>query len=118
MNTPTLCDYCQHPAEGLRCRLLHGDPKSKLVALDHPACYVVFMADLVLMSGGVPGAYPAAGYCHKCKTWTPRGRVVAEIHTDAGAGGIVVRCLACCQPPPAGPLTAPLHAYDLADLAV
>ncbi|MHA6761826.1 hypothetical protein [Streptacidiphilus sp. PAMC 29251] len=113
MTAPTItaarqCSYCQHPAEGLRARLVLGDPASKAVALDHQDCYPEFMGDLVLISGGVEGAQPAAGYCHACREWTPRGRVVAEIQGDIGAGAVVVRCLACCRNPqrplPAEPL--------------
>ena len=37
----------------------------------------------------------APGYCHRCEQWSPEARVIAEIHSDAGAGGTVVRCQAC-----------------------
>lgn len=37
----------------------------------------------------------APGSCITCKGWTAKGRVIAEIHTDVGAGGVVVRCAGC-----------------------
>ena len=94
-----------------------ADPASRIVGLDHADCYPLFMADLVLMSGGVEGAYPAAGWCHRCQEWTPRGRVIAEIHTNSAAGAIVVRCLDCCRNTPQPPaLATPLHAYVVEDV--
>lgn len=91
------CSYCLQPAEGLRSRLIYGDPTSPVVALDHEACYPIFLDDLILVSSGVPGAHPQAGSCHLCRAHTPRARVIAEIHTSSGAGAIVVRCLGCCK---------------------
>jgi hypothetical protein len=35
------------------------------------------------------------GYCGRCDKWSPKARVVAEIHGDTGAGGCVLRCAAC-----------------------
>jgi hypothetical protein len=37
----------------------------------------------------------APGYCHRCQRWSSAARVIAEIHSDAGAGGTVVRCRDC-----------------------
>lgn len=110
------CDYCQEPATGLRARLFYDDPNSMTVAQEHPACYQVFMGDLVLVSGGVEGAKPQPGWCHACGEWTPRGRVVAEIHTANAAGGIVVRCLACCRTAPDPGPSEPLHGYHSDDI--
>ncbi|MFC1419216.1 hypothetical protein [Streptacidiphilus cavernicola] len=54
----------------------------------------------------------AAGYCHRCETWTPDARVVAEIHSDAGAGGTVVRCQACdLDPKPRAPHSSDPRRY-------
>ena len=110
-----LCHYCTKPAEAATARLSE-DRNSPLVALDHGDCYALFMIDLMLMSGGVPGALPAAGCCHRCEQWVPRARVVAEIDSDSATGNVVVRCLACCEPEPAGPLTEQLHAYVIEDV--
>lgn len=93
------CSYCQEPAEGLRSWLIHHDRTSPVVALGHDLCYPLFMDDLVLISGGVEGAHPKAGSCHLCGKHAQRARVVAEIHSEAGPGATVVRCLACCKIP-------------------
>lgn len=48
----------------------------------------------------------AAGYCHRCDTWSPTARIIAEVHGDAGAGGTVVRCPACDLDPSPRPARA------------
>jgi hypothetical protein len=47
----------------------------------------------------IPEDATAPGYCHRCDKWTPRGRIVAEVHSDSGAGHTVVRCTGCCSTP-------------------
>ncbi|MFC1429613.1 hypothetical protein ACEZDB_02955 [Streptacidiphilus sp. N1-3] len=98
--TTVRCTYCQEPAEGLRAWLIRHDRRSPVVAMNHEACYPQFIDDLVLIEGGVEGAYPTPGSCHLCGKHTQRARVVAEIHSEAGAGATVVRCLECCKNPP------------------
>jgi hypothetical protein len=49
----------------------------------------------------IPPDATAAGHCHRCGTWSSTARIVAEIHSDSGAGATVVRC--------AGPCTRPIR---------
>lgn len=49
----------------------------------------------------VPEGTTATGYCGKCGRWSRGARVVAEIHGDSGAGGIVLRCMGGCRAPAA-----------------
>ncbi|MFC1416964.1 hypothetical protein [Streptacidiphilus cavernicola] len=42
-----------------------------------------------------PTGATKAGYCGGCDKWTPKARVVAEVHGDTGAGGTVLRCADC-----------------------
>lgn len=52
----------------------------------------------------------APGSCIDCTGWTATGRVVAEIHTDAGAGATLVRCAACASAKTSRPSRLPLTA--------
>ena len=47
----------------------------------------------------IPPDTRAAGYCHRCGTWSATARIVAETHGDSGAGGTVVRCPDGCPKP-------------------
>lgn len=42
----------------------------------------------------------AAGHCRRCGTWSAHGRIVAEIHSDSGAGPTIVECPVACRPQP------------------
>ncbi|MFC1404862.1 MULTISPECIES: hypothetical protein [Streptacidiphilus] len=42
-----------------------------------------------------PKPATAAGTCTLCEKWTAKGIVIAEIHGNSGAGGVVVRHPGC-----------------------
>jgi hypothetical protein len=50
----------------------------------------------------------APGACIDCHAWTAHGRVVREIHTDSGAGGVAVRCAGCMDKDARRPSRQPL----------
>ena len=47
----------------------------------------------------IPADATAAGHCHRCGAWSKTARIVAEIHSDSGAGATVVRCASGCTRP-------------------
>ena len=41
----------------------------------------------------------AAGSCRRCGTWSTTNRIVAEVHSDSGAGMTIVQCPQPCERP-------------------